>query len=207
MKAIIFDIDNTLIKWKDEFIFALSNVIKNMNYDFDEEMIHKIDMAIEDYDDKTDLLTKEGLLNHVNKLCNLNLPLKFVDNLIMEQGNCVYEDKELIDTIDYLSKKYDLFVISNWFTDTQTARLEKMGIKNYFKKIWCSDNNYEKPDKRAFNCVLEYYKNSECISIGDNLTNDVLLPLSLGMDAIWLTNKETKEYKTIKSIYELKSIL
>jgi FMN phosphatase YigB (HAD superfamily) len=207
MKALIFDIDNTLIMWKDEFIFALTNVVNKMNFGFNKEMIHKIDSAIEDYDDKTDLLTKEGLLNHVNKLCNLDLPIEFVDNLIIEQGNCIYEDQELIDTIEYLSKKYDLFIVSNWFTDTQTSRLERMGIKKYFKNIWCSDNNYEKPDKRSFDCILKDYKNTDCISIGDNLTNDVLLPLSLGMDAIWVTNKETNEYKTVKNVYELKNIL
>lgn len=207
MKAIIFDVDDTLIKWKKENIWALEKVIKDMNYDFNEDLIKKIDSMIDDNEKKNSELSKEVLLNHINKNCNINLPLEFIDRLIQEQGNLFYEDKELVETIDYLSKKYDLYVITNWFTETQTKRLENMGIIKYFKKIIGADINYLKPDKRCFDIIFKDYKPEDCTYVGDYFPFDIELPLSLGMDAIWKTKEENKEYKTIKTIYELKDIL
>lgn len=207
MRAIIFDVDNTLIDWKDEFVFALKSVIEDMSYSFDEELIKKIDIMIDNYDKKSITLSKESLLNYVNTNCDINLSIDFMNRLIFAQGNCVYEDKELIETITYLSKKYDLYVITNWFTETQVKRLENMGIAKYFKKIIGADINYLKPDIRSFDIILNDYKPEECISVGDTFKNDVELPLNLGMNAIWKTNKLSNEYKTIKTIYELKKIL
>ena len=207
MKAIIFDVDDTLIKWKKEFISALEKVIKDMNYDFSEELIRKIDSMIDDNEKKNSKLSKELLLNHINKNCNINLPIEFIDRLIKEQGNLFYEDKDLVETIDYLSKKYDLYVITNWFTETQTKRLENMCVAKYFKKIIGADINYFKPNKKTFDIIFRYYEPQDCTYIGDYFPFDVEFPISLGMNAIWKTNEESDEYKTIKTIYELKDIL
>lgn len=207
MKAIIFDVDDTLIEWKKEFIWALKKVLKDMNYNFDEDIVNKIDKMIDQNEKNNNELSKEILLNFINKNCNLNLSLEFIDRLITEQGNLVYEDNNLIKTIEYLSTKYELYVISNWFTDTQKRRLEKMGIAKYFKKIIGADINYLKPDKRTFDVILKEHAKEECISIGDSLLNDVQMPLSIGIDAIWKTNEISSEYKTIKEIDELMDIL
>ena len=50
MKTLIFDIDDTLIKWQDEFIGALKHVLKEMHYNFSEELILKIDSAINEHE-------------------------------------------------------------------------------------------------------------------------------------------------------------
>lgn len=152
-------------------------------------------------------LSKELLLNYLNEQCNLNLDMLFIDNLIKEQGYLYYEDEGVIKTIDYLSKKYDLYVITNWFTITQKNRLNNMGILKYFKEVIGADKNIFKPDKRAFDPILKKYKASDCISVGDTLYNDVLVPISLGMKAIWKTNEIDEKYITITKISELMDIL
>ena len=207
MKAIIFDLDNTLIIWKDEFIMALKKVINEMNLNYSEELIKKIDNAINESEKYYEKLNKEDFLNFINNTCNTNLTMEFVDRLEIEQGNLYYEDKEAVKTIEYLSKKYDLFVVTNWFTKTQSKRLEGMGILKFFKKVYGADINYYKPQKCVFDCILKDYKACNCISIGDSLENDVKLPISLGMDAIWKTNEDVKNYKTIKNISDLMNIL
>ena len=207
VKAIIFDLDNTLIMWHTDFIKALKKVINDMNYEFDDDIISKIDNMIDNYEHYNNTLSKEELLNYINKNCNLNLNIDFIEKLIIEQGDLYYADKTLIKVIEYLSKKYDLYVVTNWFTITQKKRLENMGILKYFKNVIGADINYLKPDKRSFDCILKNYKSNECISIGDTLENDVLLPLSLGMHAIWLTKKKSNKYKTINNINELIDIL
>jgi len=206
-KAIIFDVDDTLIIWKKEFIGALKKVLTNMNYDFDDNKINEISDMIDDNEKYHNKLTRQELLNHINNNCNLDLPIEFIDKLIVEQGNMYYEDEKLVKVIKYLSGKYDLYVITNWFTYTQIKRLENMGIAKYFKKIIGADQNYIKPDKRSFDIILSEVPADNCISIGDTLENDVILPLSLGMDAYWKTNKKSNKYNTIESIEELMNIL
>ena len=107
----------------------------------------------------------------------------------------------------YLSKKYDLYAVSNWFTKTQSIRLEKMGVLKYFKKIYGADINYYKPDKRVFDDILKDYNKEDCISIGDSLKNDVELPISLGMNALWKTKEKSSKYQTFDDLTELMQLL
>lgn len=207
MKAIIFDLDNTLIDWKPEFIFALISVLKDMNYNFSDDMIHKIDNCIDENEKCHKKLSREELLNFINNNCNLNLPLDFIDNLIEKQKECIYSDRMLEKVIKYLSKKYDLYVVTNWFTETQKGRLENMGVLKYFKDVIGADINYFKPDKKAFEVILDKYKPEECISIGDTLENDVKTPLSLGMKVLWKTKEKSNEYDTFSKLEELMKIL
>lgn len=207
MKAIIFDVDNTLIDWKDEFVFALRDLLKEKHPNITEEEIIKIDKVIDENEKYLKALNKEEFLEYIRNKCNINFSEDFVDRLIVAQGRCVYEDEELIKTIEYLSSKYDLYVISNWFTKTQQLRLEKMGIAKYFKNIWGADTNYFKPDVKAFDVILEKYKKEDCLYVGDKFEIDIIPALKVGMNAIWKTNNESDKYQTIKNINELKNIL
>lgn len=207
MKAIIFDLDNTLVIWKEEFIFALKNVINNMNLNLSNDEIKKINNALDSYEYDSLSLSKQELLDYVNQKSGLELSIDFIDNIVKEQSKCFYKDDKLEKTLSYLSKKYDLFVLSNWFTYTQEKRLENMGILKYFKKVIGADENYMKPDKRSFDIFIKNYKYDSYISVGDSLKNDVLLPISLGIDAIWLTKEKKKGIKTISEIYDLEKVL
>ena len=207
MKAIVFDLDNTLIEWISDYSKVLDKVLIDMGYNFSNDLVRKIDKSIDKNEKENITLTKESLLEFINSNCDLSLPMEFIDNLLLAHSNCVCEDKDLEDTIKYLSQKYDLFVITNYFTSTQTKRLEKMNIAKYFKKIIGADINYYKPYPKSFDVVLNQYEASECLSIGDSLENDIQLPKSKGMNVIWKTNEKSEEYKTIKHIKELKDIL
>lgn len=207
MKAIIFDVDNTLIKWKDEFIFAITYVLKDIYPDITEEKIKEIDGIIDRNEDYLTELTQENLLSVIQDKCNITLPNDFIDKLIKEQGKCIYEDIKLKEMLDRLSKKYDLYVISNWFTETQRIRLENMGIAKYFKLILGSDKNYFKPDKRCFDVILNKYKSDECMYVGDNLNLDIIPSLEVGMKAVWVTKEKSDKYITINSIYELERLV
>ena len=207
MRAIIFDVDNTLIDWQNEYIFVLKNLLLEINPNFTEEEILKIDNVIDTNEKFLTELNRESFLKYINDKTGLTFDMNFLNNLIKGQGKCYKDDNELIETIKYLASKYDLFVISNWFTETQKLRLENLGIAKYFKKIIGGDENYFKPDTRCFDIILKDYKVDECVYVGDKLDVDIKPALSIGMDAIWKTNIETNKYKTIKNINDLRNIL
>ena len=206
MKAIIFDLDDTLIDWKNEFTVVLEKTLKELGFNYSSAKIQEINATIDDFENHYLKLTKEDLLNYVNTKCLINLPLKTIELLIEYQKDCIYP-LDIADTLEYLSQKYDLYVLTNWFTETQEGRLQNAGILKYFKKVIGADQNYYKPNKEAYDIILKDYQKEDCIFIGDDLDKDIIAPQNIGMQVIWKTNKESKKYPTIKSINDLKNIL
>lgn len=207
MKAIIFDMDNTLITWKDEYVQELFKLLKAYGINDENNLYLKVDSCLVSCKKILKILKKEDLLNYVNEECHLNLPLKFIDDLIIAQGNCFEVNESLIELIKYLSEKYDLFVVSNWFTETQILRLKGMKIMDYFKGVYGGDIGYIKPNVKCYDPVLKHYNPKDIYSVGDSLENDIIIPASIGMMPIWITKEKSEEFKTIENINELKRIL
>ncbi len=203
----MFDIDNTLIPWKDEYVCGVYNALQSCNLDISKYDPKLIDAAIEDYDNHNKNLNKTKLLNFINNKCNYDLNNSFIDNLFKEQSRFATKDIEVEKTIKYLSEKYDLYVITNWFTEIQENRLKKMGILKYFKKVYGADINYNKPDPRCFDIILKDYSKKDCIYVGDNLEKDIKPTLNIGIRAIWFTNENNPNYEKITKISELMNIL
>ena len=208
IKKVIFDLDNTLIDWLDEYIFAITNVINKLNLGYSENKIKEIDNKLTDYEKTHTIYDKRDFCDYLNKECNTNLPYEFVDMLIEEQGKCYREFKESeIDTLEYLKSKYELIVLSNWFTDTQIKRLENAKVLKYFSLVSGGDRHLLKPAKEAFDIVD---KKSECVMVGDSIKHDIMPAIELGMKAILITKKQVKEdsrYIKIEKLEELKEIL
>jgi len=208
IKTLVFDLDNTLLEWKDEYVFALFNVIKKLNLEFTSSKIKAIDRALADYDNHYLRCTKESLLEFINNKCDTNLPLEFVSLLIEEQSKCFEEyTSEKLNTIKYLSERYELICLSNWFTYTQVKRLENAKIAKYFKTITGGDEHELKPSIKAFDII----KNpSECVMIGDSIEKDILPGVEYGMEGILITKKYVKKdlrYRKVSKIEELKEML
>ncbi len=205
LKTIIFDLDDTLIDWEPIYLKQLEMVLKD--YNFSKETILKIDDILDIHTTIDETLNINRLVDYINAKLNLNLPAEFLNQLSIAQQDCYKDNPEVNDVIKYLASKYDLYVLSNWFTETQKGRLKNMGILKYFKEVIGGDQNYYKPDKRAYQFILEKYKPSECLFIGDDLEKDIIPTLELGMQAIWKSNESSDNYQTIKELKELKRIL
>ena len=68
IKKLIFDLDNTLIIWKDEYSLELKYLLEEYKVDTDYK---KVDKIIDDLEYKHDTISEEILLNDINN--NLNL--------------------------------------------------------------------------------------------------------------------------------------
>ena len=199
VKKILFDLDNTLIKWKDNY----RTLSMNEAGIYDLDLIKKVDEAIPNYEVSVDYITIEGLIE-----CLINLGLTYeqaYDNIYNDKNRYEKASKELIELLEYLSSKYELVVVTNWFLEIQSKRLENSGILKYFKKIYSSDYYRSKPNKDIFINAMGDNKPSECIMLGDSIIKDVKPAIELGMDAYLIG--EDKNYKCLKSILELKEML
>jgi putative hydrolase of the HAD superfamily len=92
------------------------------------------------------------------------------------------------NVLEYLSLKYQLFIVSNGFFEVQQRKLMASGIDKYFSKVFTSDLiNVAKPDKRIFQYALKSCnaKKEKSLFVGDNLINDVQGPQKFGIDQVW----------------------
>lgn len=209
IKRIILDLDNTLVLWKDEYTCALKKAMQDHNVTCD---YRDIDAILESQEKLHEVLTKEQFLEDINKGCNLNLKIEFIDSILEYQKELVVKnDIDLIETMEYLSQKYELVLLTNWFKETQKGRLENAGILKYFKEVYGGDEGKIKPHKDSFKRAIGTYSKDECIMIGDSDYHDIQGALTFGMKVIKCDYKdEVKEktnYPVIKNIRELMNLL
>lgn len=214
IKKLIFDLDNTLIMWRKEYNIAVQKAFELSNLKYNQEMVERInnltDSFENDFDNPNRYYEKKVFLEYINQKTNYNLNIDFINNWL--KCNIIYStpdelDKTVYDTLEYLSEKYELVVLTNWFSDAQIGRMEKVGIKKYFSHIYTAEK-YAKPQKEAFLQAVGNNNLNECVMIGDNLNIDILGAKDTGINnLIWLNNNNKKEvYKDIKVITKLEEL-
>jgi putative hydrolase of the HAD superfamily len=174
-------------------------------------MIKLLINAVNYYETKYNIYNKQDMLDLICKYTCRTLPSNFIDQWLEELSLC-YEkaSDEVINTLEYLSKKYDLVVLTNWFAYSQVNRLSNAGLIKYFSHVYCADSFLMKPYPESFLKAADEYKPHECVMIGDSLESDIKEALRLGMRAIYYDYKGTytmDEHETITKFSDLMSIL
>ena len=206
IKRIIFDIDDTVLPFPKEFEDGYKKVINKYNLEIGPKELYRI---IGEYETsgKYKYYDKKDLLDLINNKLNINLDNNFVKDFFDMYNNLGGNvSKDTIDTLEYLSKKYELVGLSNWFTESQKARLKNTHILKFFDEIYGTDIVPMKPNKESFLCAIGDNKLSECVMIGDSLDVDIKVPYEMGMKVYYFTNKKT-DYPSIKKISDLKELL
>jgi len=128
-----------------------------------------------------------------------------------------------IDLLDYLkNKNYQLFIITNGFSEVQYNKLKSSKLLPYFKKIFISEEiKAPKPAREIFEHAIKSAnaRKSTSLMIGDDLEVDVLGALCAGIDAVYVHHsnipdvemkhhkKLNKRYLAIAELQELKARL
>lgn len=211
IKRIVFDVDDTLIMWNNDYYVTLNQTLEHFNIDYNEEIKKNLIRAVDNYDSIENMFNFKTMNDLMKEYTNINLPDNFVEVWTKYLENAVPEKEniELMDTLEYLSNKYELVVLTNWFTHQQAMRLENHGILKYFKEVIGTDTVKNKPYEESYLKACGDNKPSECIMIGDSITKDYEGAINVGMQAILFDgkNKYTGNNKNIKKISELKNIL
>lgn len=93
------------------------------------------------------------------------------------------------------SKGHRLGIITDGRPEGQHAKIEALGLKEYFDKIIITDElggiGFRKPNPRAFEEMRQalHIEYSEMVYIGDNIHKDFIAPKKLGMETILFKNK------------------
>ena len=207
IKLIIFDIDNTIMDFPKNFEIEFKRVLDKFDAYVEAKELYK---AVGTYETNKEgvYYTKEKLIEVVNKVLNLNLPLEFIDEFFYMYNVLISEiESGVIDTLKYLKSKYKVVALSNWFTDSQKSRLKEAGVLEYFDEVYGTDLVPMKPREESFMSVIGDLKPEECVMIGDNLKVDIEVPYELGFNVYHLNKFGNTKYPTIRKIEELKERL
>ena len=108
-------------------------------------------------------------------------------------GRQTYEIDGVYELLGRLSRKYDIYVITNGLTNVQENRFSGSRMTKYFKDVFISEKvGYAKPDKRYFDYVIASVGDpdlSRYIVIGDSLTSDIDGAINSGIDCCWYNRK------------------
>lgn len=208
IKRIIFDLDNTLIKWEKHYDESIVRAYKKFNIELTQELLDEFNVILRKYESTYNTFNMDVMFSFYNEHYKLGMPDNFINEWMQELSYAIpSEDKKLEETLKYLSSKYKLVVLTNWYTCSQSARLERLGILKYFDKVIGADQVVMKPDKEAFIYAKELDEFNECVMIGDNIKIDLETPEKLGMRTILITDEPVEYKEKITKIIELKEML
>jgi putative hydrolase of the HAD superfamily len=118
---------------------------------------------------------------------------------------------DAIETLDYLSAKYELHLITNGFAEIQDVKIRNSGLEKYFRHIFVSEKvGHQKPDQRIFLHALETAGATaeDSLMIGDNMQTDIIGAKSVGMDQVFFNpNRNKNREKATYEIAELKELM
>lgn len=215
IRAVIFDLDNTLINRKEAFKNFCTGFIKN--HFSEAEMPDTFDnmiksMAIMDkngYRDRldfyNDLIKKWGQLGKTAK--------QLAEEHVSGFFRYTTPDEDMETVLDYLSSRYKLGIISNGSSISQNSKIDFLHLRNRFDSIIVSgDVGVEKPDKGIFelSCRELCVDVNQAVYVGDYYDYDIIGAVNAGLHAIWYIkgNDNNHSYKhTIRRLTELIDLL
>lgn len=194
IKAVVFDLDDTLISEK-EYIRSgfkvVSNKIatdKNLNED---SVFNK---ALELFE----VSSKEVF----NRLLD-EFQIEYSKDYILEFIKCYREHKpnieffeDVIPTINKLKQNgYKLGIITDGYKETQLAKIEALNCRELFDEIIITDElgrEFWKPHEKSYKMMAEKLDVglNEMIYVGDNVNKDFITANELGIITVYIDRRD-----------------
>lgn len=191
-KAIVFDLDNTLInrkkmleKFSTQFLdkhFSKASVIERSR------MLEVIRIADRDgYVDKRDLFVElSETLSWETKPILDELLTYWYDQF----PKCAEPMEGVYQVLDEIKdRQVKLGLITNGLISVQNCKIDQVKIRHYFDVIMVSEEmGINKPDTRIFHTTLQRLEVDPCdaIYVGDHPINDIQGSRNAGMHSVWL---------------------
>ena len=203
-KRYIFEVDDTLLKGDFK---TTENYFEEVYGWKKEKLLQELGPNIRRYEKIFKRYTLEDLARFLSMKSTLYVSQSILDGWLeaIATGKDI-EEEGIRETLEELKKRgKSLAVLTNWFGGCQRARLEKLGLLEYFDDIYGGEETI-KPQKEAYQQSLGSFPPSECVVVGPNVLNDYVIPKSQGMQAI-LYDRENLHHKTLTKVKRMNEII
>lgn len=197
MKAIIFDLDQTLIDRSETVRKFLSAQYDRFSRELNCEQEAFVATVMRNqkngYADK--LVAYEQSMQELGE--SVEAQTLFVDFKASYgiDGVLFPGVKEMLAQV---SVRFDLAMITNGRSKVQNAKIDSEGIREFFKVIKISEEEgIKKPNEEIYRrCLADLgLTAANCIFVGDHPQSDVIAPKKLGMKAVWVKSEYYDEPK------------
>ena len=206
MKKVIFDLDNTLLMFDENYLNDYGSVI-NGTYEDGLNLYRSIGK----YGKSAGIYKKQELLDFINNDLNKDYSMDTFNKLLDVISNnwISFVPNGTEDVLKYLSSKYELYVLTNWFSECQANRLKNTGLLKYFKEVIGADKVKAKPNIDGYLYIVGNTNKEDAIMIGDNPDIDIKGANDSGINSILIDYRNRYEGygNRITHIKELKKIL
>ena len=217
-KILLFDVDDTLLDFKDNERTSLKKLFEFYNFSdleniFDtyKEINKSLWRSFENGE-----ITREAVLNtrfsKTMKTYNINVSGSELEKKYREflnEGHKLIENADIV--CNELSKTHRLFAVTNGVRETQIKRLKMSGLFPYFEKIFDSESiGYQKPSIEFFNHVeknIPITNKKDVLVIGDSLSSDIKGGINFGIDTCLFSLEKTEKSESTYTITNLKELL
>ncbi len=203
-KIILIDLDDTLLDFQKSEDLAIRKTIEALGIIPTDELVNTYKAINQKYwkmYERKEIEREALLVARFKEFCGIlditNQDFSKLNETYFHYLSSVpFEIDGAFDFLDKLSKKYDIYVITNGVKRVQTKRLSLVNITKFFKKIYISEElGYQKPQVEYFDYVLNdlnITNKEELLIIGDSLSSDIQGGINSGIDTMWYNPKGLK---------------
>lgn len=214
-KYILWDIDDTLIDFKQSEAHALRQCFNEYDIEVSDEQLAVYSEINQGYWRQLEegLVEKKSMLNQrfddfLSYLKAPHVSGAEINKRYQEAlGDHVEMFPDAYDLCKELSKIKKQYVVTNGTIVAQNKKLKNTGLIEFFDKIFISDEiGFQKPDVRFFNhCFKEIpdFNLREAIIIGDSLSSDMKGAMNAGIDSCWFNPRKVDNKNQIDTTFEI----
>ncbi len=205
IKAILFDLDNTLYSEKHYFLKSYRYICDKLNLNND---VYRYMIKEYFHDGEKDLFDKV-----INKF---NLSINIKDQMITYYRNADIKLKLFKDTEVIFNNNFKIAIITNGGKATQQNKINILNLNKYFEPIIIAGEYFTKdkwkPSKECFRLCLKKMglKPENVIYVGDKFEKDVQGAFNASIIPVHLLRKSKinleKKYKDNKFYYQINSL-
>lgn len=149
------------------------------------------------------------ILSHFG-IADEKLSITLSDEYVMQSPKKSALMPNALESLDYLSSRYHMTIITNGFEEIQGTKLASSGITHYFKSVVTSARaGHKKPAREIFDFALAEngFAHQEAVMIGDNLLTDIGGARNANVDTIYYNPDRLAHQETVNfEIHDLKQL-
>jgi putative hydrolase of the HAD superfamily len=193
VKAVIFDLDDTLISEKKYIQSGYRHIATLLSNRYNKDAAELYELLIELFNN-----SPRGVFNRLLDDLGFSYTKANILELVEEYRNHLPNIEffdDVLPCIDILKKKkVKLGVITDGYANAQRQKLKAIKAIEYFDEIIVTDElgrEYWKPHPKAFEKMKEELNVNfnEMIYVGDNISKDFITPNGLGMQTVFVYRK------------------
>ena len=216
IEYLFLDLDDTILDFKKAEYIAIGKTIANFGVEPTDAVRHRYHEINKWHWEQLELgkLTRAEVLENRFKVLFAELGVEVDAAAVartyeknLSQGHWFLPGAE--ETVDFLSKKYRLFLASNGTASVQKGRMTSANLYRFFETVFVSQEiGHNKPSKAYFDAcfaTIPGFDREKAMIVGDSLSSDIKGGINAGIKTVWV-NPDHNPYGDIKPDYEIEAL-